>query len=586
MFTIIDGDYLKRWDRGREIQVSASVDKVFFTTKAMDGAVEVAVKDGIATVPDELLQQAHDITVYAYVGGKCKMNVLAVKDGEKPDDYYYYKLYKNNVDNKEKKIAPKALDDTIRELEDIAGGGSGSGGVTSWNDLEDKPFYDNTVTESLGDTFTWDGNTEGLDHVDADDGEGGTIPYYYRVWDNVPTLEELQQGGTFSAVINGETQTMTFTGEDVITLTESTGGAVSCDDILGVGEAYMLWLVQKDNLSLNSDGDTYTFEKAGIYVISLIYLGFTEISLQINNYNFTKTTGDTKKLDSKYTHNADWNAQEGEDGYIENKPFGETVTYESIGDTYTWDGDTTGLDHVDVTAEGQIVPLFYRICDTPTLEELQQGGMFSIVTKNQTDSGEFSRPSTKGDFAYIAQIDQTIVFALNDGAEFDLLGDSFLVTFEKAGVYVISAEATDNPYISVTLQINNYNFTGHVTTVHKLDSKYMPDSYRAEPDIVFTLDGINDINVDNWTATCNKTFAEVAALYDKYREKLIAVAEGSSTTSDMILMPTMISKIINSSGEVNGYWFAFTVSEVYAIKTIVVAIAEDDIQLFELPLTD
>lgn len=123
MFTIIDGDYLKRWDRNKEIQVNnSSIDKVYFTTKAMDMAIEVAVEDGVAKVPDGLLRQAYDITVYGYVDGKCKIKMLAVKDAEKPESYYYY-------DKSETKIVK--LDETVRELEDLSGGSSGGGELPS-----------------------------------------------------------------------------------------------------------------------------------------------------------------------------------------------------------------------------------------------------------------------------------------------------------------------------------------------------------------------------------------------------------------------------------------------------------------------
>ena len=40
------------------------------------------------------------------------------------------------------------------------------GGVSSWNDLTDKPFYEETTTVQ-GDTLTWDGNTEGLETADV-----------------------------------------------------------------------------------------------------------------------------------------------------------------------------------------------------------------------------------------------------------------------------------------------------------------------------------------------------------------------------------------------------------------------------------
>lgn len=63
------------------------------------------------------------------------------------------------------------------------------GGVTSWNDIEDRPFGD-----VYGDTLTWDGNTEGLICV-----EGFPL---YKLSDEIVTMSDLKGG--FSFVIGGE----------------------------------------------------------------------------------------------------------------------------------------------------------------------------------------------------------------------------------------------------------------------------------------------------------------------------------------------------------------------------------------------
>ena len=63
----------------------------------------------------------------------------------------------------------------------------GTGGVTSWNDLEDKPFGDESTG---GDTLTWDGNTDGLICVPH--------PYYedyklYKISDSVPNQTDFTE---------------------------------------------------------------------------------------------------------------------------------------------------------------------------------------------------------------------------------------------------------------------------------------------------------------------------------------------------------------------------------------------------------
>ena len=61
-------------------------------------------------------------------------------------------------------------------------GESMGGGVTSWNDLKDRPFGDNRTEEEV--TIEWDGNTNGL--VNAD--------WYYKVSDITPSFAEIKTG--------------------------------------------------------------------------------------------------------------------------------------------------------------------------------------------------------------------------------------------------------------------------------------------------------------------------------------------------------------------------------------------------------
>ena len=62
---------------------------------------------------------------------------------------------------------------TVRVAKDMVGGG-----VSSWNDLEDKPFY------SSGANIRWDGSTDGKVFVDR----------RYKVSDLTPTNQELLDG--------------------------------------------------------------------------------------------------------------------------------------------------------------------------------------------------------------------------------------------------------------------------------------------------------------------------------------------------------------------------------------------------------
>lgn len=76
----------------------------------------------------------------------------------------------------------------------ICGGSGNGGGVSSWNDLTDKPFDENNVIkpEALPEgvpvprkTVSWDGNTEGLQKI----GLSGSL--FYKVSEQTPAKEEL-----------------------------------------------------------------------------------------------------------------------------------------------------------------------------------------------------------------------------------------------------------------------------------------------------------------------------------------------------------------------------------------------------------
>lgn len=77
-----------------------------------------------------------------------------------------------------------------------------SSGVTSWEELEDKPFGE--VSSGYSNTLTWDGNTEGLESV-----TDGVFPYY-RVTPDTPAR--------FSESVNGTVYTTTPDGVESVSI--------------------------------------------------------------------------------------------------------------------------------------------------------------------------------------------------------------------------------------------------------------------------------------------------------------------------------------------------------------------------------
>lgn len=155
------------------------------------------------------------------------------------------------------------------------------GGVTSWNDLTDKPFGETTVK---GDTLTWDGNTEGrvlLEDV-ADAMEMSKICH---ISDEVITLEQLKNGLRYEIVYKMDTDPyiLELSYEE---LAELQAG----DTIVFEGNIF----VAKDNTTIFG----FTFPKAGIYMC-WDDEEFAQASLTIPGYTgFTTTV--VKPLDEQY----------------------------------------------------------------------------------------------------------------------------------------------------------------------------------------------------------------------------------------------------------------------------------------------
>ena len=86
---------LYQWDTGRTLTVDdATVTQVHFQNRAYGRTIDVDVKDGSAIIPDELLQKAGNLQVYAFAGtaasGFTKVErVYNIVRRNKPNDYMY-----------------------------------------------------------------------------------------------------------------------------------------------------------------------------------------------------------------------------------------------------------------------------------------------------------------------------------------------------------------------------------------------------------------------------------------------------------------------------------------------------------------
>lgn len=156
---------------------------------------------------------------------------------------------------------------------------------TSWNDLKDKPFGEETVTVNEPLNITWDGNTEGLVCV-ADT--------FYKVSDATPTSGELANGGSYAI-------------KSTTALSYEESGAFSADDFIDYGGltfitpgGKMLATVVPESM-VGVDVDGLIFHEKGLYfafspvVDDLFYLSSLTTTEPVEQ---TKTV--VKTLDEKY----------------------------------------------------------------------------------------------------------------------------------------------------------------------------------------------------------------------------------------------------------------------------------------------
>ena len=95
MLDLNDGrDELWQWDTGRTLTVDADCSQVHFSNKVFGRSIDVNVADGVAIIPDVLLQTDKDLNVWAFSGtaenGYTKISkTFKVNRRNKPADYVF-----------------------------------------------------------------------------------------------------------------------------------------------------------------------------------------------------------------------------------------------------------------------------------------------------------------------------------------------------------------------------------------------------------------------------------------------------------------------------------------------------------------
>ena len=107
MFRIADGrEHFYQWDLDRQVIVDdPSIVEVHFCNRTEDVSLVVAVVDGLANVPNILLQSSFDMRVFGYDGKATRYDaVFKVKAKTKPSDYVYTETEIKSYEYLENKI--------------------------------------------------------------------------------------------------------------------------------------------------------------------------------------------------------------------------------------------------------------------------------------------------------------------------------------------------------------------------------------------------------------------------------------------------------------------------------------------------
>lgn len=129
MFKLQDGrEQLYQWDLDRYVIVEdKNICEVHFCNRTSDCSLVVEVKDGLAAIPNILLQDARPIRVYAYCDDKYTLTEeqFSVKSRTRPEDYVYtetetlqWSSISQRMDELEAEI-PNIVKETTQELPDI-----------------------------------------------------------------------------------------------------------------------------------------------------------------------------------------------------------------------------------------------------------------------------------------------------------------------------------------------------------------------------------------------------------------------------------------------------------------------------------
>lgn len=259
MLTLNDGrSELWQWDTGRTLAVDADCSQVHFSNKVFGRSIDVDVADGVAIIPDVLLQTDKDLNVWAFVGtaenGYTKISkTFKVNRRNKPADYVFTPPDQTSIEEIKEKIdylesiqdpdaIKNAVEDYLEQNQVVTAALQSKADAESLNswafrelfspeDLDD-PENRNSIIEidgveyyryhASGNNFTWTNPRPRVGSVTIT--ARGVSQYGGTGSARLLTFYDDGTSGPYLVVVaNGEPQTVTVTTEAGKTLAKITG---------------------------------------------------------------------------------------------------------------------------------------------------------------------------------------------------------------------------------------------------------------------------------------------------------------------------------------------------------------------------
>ena len=156
MLTLNDGrSELWQWDTGRTLTVDADCSQVHFSNNVFGRSIDVNVADGVAIIPDVLLQTDKDLNVWAFSGtpenGYTKISkTFKVNRRNKPADYVFTPVEQTTINQLKSDLAN--LENLLIQIQDKLNQGTVVDHITvnEINDMIVAYFENKTVLEVEG----------------------------------------------------------------------------------------------------------------------------------------------------------------------------------------------------------------------------------------------------------------------------------------------------------------------------------------------------------------------------------------------------------------------------------------------------